>query len=124
DIGPRRPRHQPGPGPAQRLRLHPQPQSSLTLIQVRPDLGVPGGYLRVSQHPSDIPQTTMGLFGQRPVVSARALSLCQQGHSGLVVLTGRFPFADLESFDGGTARMLEVPPFTAAEGSALLAATG
>jgi len=52
------------------------------------------------------------------------VSLCQQGHSGLVVLTGRFPFADLESFDGGTARMLEVPPFTAAEGSALLAATG
>src|SRR5271169_300039 len=59
--------------PPQRLRLPPQPQSSLTLIQVRPDLDVPGGYLRVSQHPSDIPQTTMGLFGQRPVVSARAL---------------------------------------------------
>ena len=49
---------------------------------------------------------------------------CQQPHGGLVVLTSRFPFADLESFDGGTARMLEVPPFTLAEGSALLAAAG
>ena len=43
---------------------------------------------------------------------------------GLVVLTSRFPFADLEGFDGGSARMLEVPPFTPAEGSALLAAAG
>jgi hypothetical protein len=49
---------------------------------------------------------------------------CQQRHGGLVVLTSRFPFADLEAFDGGAARMLEVPPFTAAEGSALLAAAG
>ena len=48
---------------------------------------------------------------------------CQQ-HDGLVVLTSRFPFADLEAFDGGAARMLEVPPFTPAEGSALLAAAG
>ena len=32
------------------------------------------------------------------------------------VLTSRFPFADLETFDGGTARMLDVPPFTPAEG--------
>jgi hypothetical protein len=49
---------------------------------------------------------------------------CQQPHDGLVVLTSRFPFADLEGFDGGSARMLEVPPFTPAEGSALLAAAG
>ena len=49
---------------------------------------------------------------------------CQQPHGGLVVLTSRFPFADLEGFDGGSARMLEVPPFTPAEGSALLAAAG
>jgi len=49
---------------------------------------------------------------------------CQQRHGGLVVLTSRFPFADLEAFDGGAARMLEVPPFTPAEGSALLAAAG
>ncbi|HEV3289177.1 MAG TPA: hypothetical protein VG123_09300, partial [Streptosporangiaceae bacterium] len=49
---------------------------------------------------------------------------CQQPHGGLVLLTSRFPFADLEGFDGITARMLEVPPFTPAEGSALLAAAG
>ena len=49
---------------------------------------------------------------------------CQQPHGGLVMLTSRFPFADLEAFDGGSARMLEVPPFTPAEGSALLAAAG
>jgi tetratricopeptide (TPR) repeat protein len=49
---------------------------------------------------------------------------CQMPHGGLVMLTSRFPFADLETFDGGTARMLEVPPFTPAEGSALLAAAG
>jgi tetratricopeptide (TPR) repeat protein len=49
---------------------------------------------------------------------------CQQDHAGLVVLTSRFPFADLETFDGASARMLEVPPFTPAEGSDLLAAAG
>jgi hypothetical protein len=49
---------------------------------------------------------------------------CQLEHAGLVVLTSRFPFADLETFDGGTARVLEVPPFTPVEGSALLAAAG
>ena len=49
---------------------------------------------------------------------------CQQEHGGLVILTSRFPFADLETFDGGSARMLEVPPFTLAEGAALLAAAG
>ena len=49
---------------------------------------------------------------------------CQQPCGGLVLLTSRFPFADLEGFDGTTARMLEVPPFTPAEGSALLAAAG
>jgi hypothetical protein len=49
---------------------------------------------------------------------------CQLPHAGLVVLTSRFPFADLETFDGASARMLEVPPFTPAEGAALLAAAG
>jgi hypothetical protein len=49
---------------------------------------------------------------------------CQQPCGGLVVLTSRFPFADLEGFDGTTARMLDVPPFTLAEGSALLAVAG
>jgi hypothetical protein len=50
--------------------------------------------------------------------------VCQQPLGGLVMLTSRFPFADIEAFDGGSARMLEVPPFTPAEGSALLAAAG
>jgi tetratricopeptide (TPR) repeat protein len=49
---------------------------------------------------------------------------CQQEHGGLVLLTSRFPFADLESFDGSSARMLEVPAFTPAEGADLLAAAG
>ena len=49
---------------------------------------------------------------------------CQLEHAGLVVLTSRFPFADLEGFDGGRARMLEVPPFTPAEGSEMLASAG
>jgi tetratricopeptide (TPR) repeat protein len=49
---------------------------------------------------------------------------CHLDHGGLVVLTSRFAFADLEGFDGGPARMLEVPPFTPAEGAALLAASG
>jgi hypothetical protein len=49
---------------------------------------------------------------------------CQQPGAGLILLTSRFPFADLEGFDGTTARMLEVPPFTSSEGAALLAAAG
>jgi len=49
---------------------------------------------------------------------------CRQDHAGLVVLTSRFPFADLETVDGSSARMLEVPAFTPVEGAALLAARG
>jgi tetratricopeptide (TPR) repeat protein len=49
---------------------------------------------------------------------------CQVAHGGLVVLTSRFPFADLEAFDGTRARMLDVPPFTLDQGADLLAATG
>ena len=50
--------------------------------------------------------------------------ICQLRPAGLAVLTSRFPFADLEAFDGGSARMLDLPPLTPAEGSALLAAAG
>jgi tetratricopeptide (TPR) repeat protein len=49
---------------------------------------------------------------------------CRVDHAGLVVLTSRYPFADLEGFDGSSARMLEVPAFTPAEGAGLLAAAG
>ena len=50
--------------------------------------------------------------------------LCQRDHGGIAVLTSRFPFADLESFDGAAARMLDVPPFTPAEGAELLNRAG
>jgi hypothetical protein len=50
--------------------------------------------------------------------------LCQRDHGGIAVLTSRFPFADLESFDGAAARMLDVPPFTSAEGAELLNRAG
>jgi SIR2-like protein len=51
-------------------------------------------------------------------------SLCQLSYTGLVVLTSRFPFADVEQFDGNSARMLDVPPFTPAEGAELLRVSG
>src|SRR5205823_2676931 len=47
--------------------------------------------------------------------------VCRVEHGSLVVLTSRFPFADLEGFDGGAARMLDLPPLTPGEGAALLA---
>lgn len=46
---------------------------------------------------------------------------CRIEHGSLVVLTSRFPFADLQIFDGTSARMLEVLPFTPTEGAAVLA---
>jgi tetratricopeptide (TPR) repeat protein len=49
---------------------------------------------------------------------------CRIEHSGLVVGTSRFTFADLEGFDGGAARMHDVRPFTCIEGAALLADSG
>jgi tetratricopeptide (TPR) repeat protein len=49
---------------------------------------------------------------------------CLADHGSLVVLTSRFPFADVEQFDGGAARMLDVPPLTPEEGAALLADAG
>jgi tetratricopeptide (TPR) repeat protein len=49
---------------------------------------------------------------------------CQIAHDGIMVLTSRSPFPDLERFDGGAARMLEVPPFTPGEGAELLGASG
>ncbi|MDQ6946765.1 MAG: hypothetical protein M3256_10990 [Actinomycetota bacterium] len=59
-----------------------------------------------------------------PIVRDTLTGLCQIKHSGLVLLTSRFPFADLERFDGGTARMLDVLPFTPEEGADLLASEG
>ncbi len=72
------------------------------------------------------PSTTGRRFGHlldgllRQVLTAAA----RLPHPGLVVLTSRFPFADLAGFDGGSARMLDLPPFTLAEGANLLSAAG
>lgn len=49
---------------------------------------------------------------------------CRLDGPGLVVLTSRFPFADLEGFDGSSARILELPPLTPAEGSSVIQALG
>jgi tetratricopeptide (TPR) repeat protein len=90
----------------------------LALLREVPLLLVLDGLERVQESPAG------GEFGRLLDGTLREVlaGACQQPHGGLVVLTSRFPFADLETFDGGSARMLEVPPFTPAEGSALLAA--
>jgi hypothetical protein len=58
------------------------------------------------------------LDGESREVLTRA---CRVGHRGLVVLTSRVPFADLEGFDGAAARMLDLPPLNPDEGAVLLA---
>jgi hypothetical protein len=92
----------------------------LALLRAVPLLLVLDGLERVQEGPAG------GEFGRLLDGTLREVlaGACQQPDGGLVVLTSRFPFADLETFDGGSARMLEVPPFTPAEGSALLAAAG
>jgi hypothetical protein len=49
---------------------------------------------------------------------------CRLDHDGLVILTSRFPFADLERYDGNSARVLSVPPLSNHEGSLILAQLG
>src|SRR5215831_2634756 len=94
--------------------------SLLALVRAAPVLLVLDGLEVVQEGPAG------GEFGRlldgtlREVLSGA----CRLHHGSLVILTSRFPFADLETFDGGSARMLEVPPFTPAQGSALLAAAG
>ena len=51
-------------------------------------------------------------------------SACQLDSAVLVLLTSRFPFADLERYDGGAARILEVPPMTPEDGAELLRVAG
>ena len=46
--------------------------------------------------------------------------LCHSTSNSLAVLTSRFPFADVQQFDGGAARMLEVPSLTPKEGAEVL----
>jgi hypothetical protein len=92
----------------------------LGLLRAVPLLLVLDGLERVQEGPAG------GGFGRLLDGTLREVlaGACQLNHGGLVLLTSRFPFADLETFDGSAARMLEVPPFTLAEGSALLAAAG
>jgi tetratricopeptide (TPR) repeat protein len=92
----------------------------LALVRAVPLLLVLDGLEVVQEGPAG------GEFGRLLEGTLREVlaGVCRLGPGGLVVLTSRFPFADLETFDGGTARMLDVPPFTPAEGAALLAAAG
>lgn len=92
----------------------------LSLLSALPLLLVLDGLERVQEGPAG------DGFGRLLDGTLREVlaGVCQLPHGGLVLLTSRFPFADLETFDGGSARMLDVPPFTPAEGSALLAAAG
>jgi tetratricopeptide (TPR) repeat protein len=93
----------------------------LGLLRTVPLLLVLDGLERVQEDPAGGEGFGRLLDGTLREVLA---GVCQQPGGGLVVLTSRFPFADLETFDGASARMLEVPPFTPAEGSDLLAAAG
>ena len=95
-------------------------EAVLAVLRAVPVLLVLDGLERVQEGPAGEG------FGQLLDGTLREVlaGACQQPHGGLVLLTSRFPFADLEGFDGGAARMLEVPPFTPSEGSALLAAAG
>ncbi len=92
----------------------------LSLLQELPLLLVLDGLERVQEGPAG------DGFGRLLDGTLREVLVgaCQQPGGGLIILTSRFPFADLETFDGDSARMLEVPPFTPAEGAALLASGG
>jgi hypothetical protein len=97
-----------------------QAEAVLALLRAVPLLLVLDGLERVQEGPAG------DGFGRLldDMLREVLIGACQQTHGGLVLLTSRFPFADLDTFDGGRARMLEVPPFTPAEGAALLAAAG
>ena len=95
-------------------------EALLAVLQVVPVLLVLDGLEVVQEGPAEEGFGRL-LDGTLREILAGA---CNQPGTGLVLLTSRFPFADLEGFDGTAARMLDVPPFTPAEGSALLAAAG
>jgi tetratricopeptide (TPR) repeat protein len=103
------------PGPARRL-----PARVLELVRQVPLLLILDGLEGSQEAPAG---QEFGRFLDN-LLRAVLTGFCQRAHSGLAVLTSRFPFADLESFDGAAARMLDVPPFTPAEGAELLGRTG
>jgi tetratricopeptide (TPR) repeat protein len=93
----------------------------ITVLRAAPVLLVLDGLEVVQEGPAG------GGFGRLLDGTLREVlaGICQRTKNpGLVLLTSRFPFADLETFDGSSARMLEVPPFTPAEGSSLMAVAG
>ena len=51
-------------------------------------------------------------------------TFCRIEHGGLAVLTSRFVFGDLERFDGGAARMLDLPGLSDGDGAEVLARAG
>jgi tetratricopeptide (TPR) repeat protein len=95
--------------------------TALKLLRTAPVVAVLDG-LEVMQEDRDgirgLEQLLDGLL--REVL----VGACYQPFVGLIVLTSRFPFGDLEGFDGNSARMLDLPPLTLDQGSALLAAAG
>jgi hypothetical protein len=95
-------------------------EAVLALLRAVPLLVVLDGLERVQEGPAG------DGFGRLLDGTLREVLVgaCQRSSDGLILLTSRFPFADLETFDGSSARMLEVPPFTPAEGAALLAVSG
>ena len=95
-------------------------EAVLGLLRAVPLLLVLDGLERVQEGPAG------DGFGQLLDGTLREVlaGASQRPSGGLILLTSRFPFADLETFDGGSARMLEVPPFTPAEGAELLATAG
>ncbi|MBV8542697.1 MAG: SIR2 family protein [Pseudonocardiales bacterium] len=109
---------------ARKFRLHsvegPLAVRVLAVLRVLPLVLVLDGLEVTQEGPAG------GQFGRLLDGTLRAVltGACQCEHAGLLVLTSRFPFADLEQFDGGTARMMDVPPFTAEEGATMLAAAG
>jgi hypothetical protein len=98
----------------------PPAEALLALLRAVPLLLVLDGLEVVQGPPSG------GTFGRllNGTLQQVLTGACQLRHRGLVILTSRFPFADLEAFDGNAVRILEVPRLTTAEGSGLLAATG
>ena len=98
------------------------PSRLISLITTIPVVLVLDGLEVVQESPAG----TAGHFGRllhgllRDVLTSAA----RREHGSLLVLTSRFPFADLAGYDGGPARMLDLPPFTNAEGATLLSSAG
>lgn len=94
----------------------PLPVQVLEILKEVPVLLVLDGLEVIQESPSHHE------FGRLLDGALRAVlvGICLMETSSLAILTSRFPFADLEHFDGASARMLEVPPLTPPDGAQLL----